>query len=404
MPPTAIIPFRMNKKALFLILAFISSFTTASASDSTACTFSHKPEWHIGVETAPAWVPGTNDFLRGDNPYGQKVNATLSTDIRGGFKFNPSSKKGRLYRGAYQGIGIGVNTFFAGNLLGTPLSAYVYQGAPVARFNKNLWLGYEWQFGIACGWKPYDQQTPENHAPVSTSVTAHMGLGFKIHYEISSRWQLSAGVAARHYSNGNTSWPNRGVNSIGATIGVAYVLNPQEDFHGTLSSVDEEADRQRWKYDLMLFGAWRKRALVINHDPLVLPGKFGIAGMQFSPMLHLNRMVSVGPAIDFMWDESAGLSKYKVDGSYGDNIKFYRPPFGKQISVGASAHAELTMPIFTINAGLGFDFIKPKSERRFYQSLTLKTFVSKNLYLNIGYRLGRFKDPQNLMLGIGLRL
>ena len=39
--------------------------------------------------------------------------------------------------------------------------------------------------------------------------------------------------------------------------------------------------------------------------------------------------------------------------------------FGKQLSVGVSAHAELTMP---------------------------------------SYRLGNFKDPRNLMLGVGFRL
>ena len=49
-----------------------------------------------------------------------------------------------------------------------------------------------------------------------------MGLGVKLHYALSQRWTLSLGVDGVHYSNGNTSWPNAGVNSIGATIGVAY--------------------------------------------------------------------------------------------------------------------------------------------------------------------------------------
>ena len=73
------------------------------------------------------------------------------------------------------------------------------------------------------------------------------------------------------------------------------------------------------------------------------------------------------------------------------------------MSLGASIHAELTMPIFTINAGIGYDFLKPQGEERFFQTLSLKTFVTKNLYINTGYRLGNFKDPQNLMLGLGIR-
>lgn len=62
------------------------------------------------------------------------------------------------------------------------------------------------------------------------------------------------------------------------------------------------------------------------------------------------------------------------------------------------------MPIFSVNVGIGYDIINPKGDKAFYQSLTLKTFVTRNLYLNAGYSLGSFKDPQNLMLGIGIRI
>ena len=66
--------------------------------------------------------------------------------------------------------------------------------------------------------------------------------------------------------------------------------------------------------------------------------------------------------------------------------------------------AELTMPIFAISAGLGYDLLSPHGEMRFYQMLTVKAFVTDNIFLNAGYRLGNFKDPQNLMLGIGARI
>ena len=135
-----------------------------------------------------------------------------------------------------------------------------------------------------------------------------------------------------------------------------------------------------------------------------MSGKFGIVGFQFSPLRKLNRYVAVGPSLDLQWDESAGIEPYWVEGTTGNDIKFERPPFGKQISVGLSAHAELTMPIFSVNAGIGYDFVNPKGDRRFYQSLALKTFVTNNLFLNVGYRLGDFKTPQNLMLGVGVRL
>lgn len=61
------------------------------------------------------------------------------------------------------------------------------------------------------------------------------------------------------------------------------------------------------------------------------------------------------------------------------------------------------MPIFAVNVGLGYDIINPRGDKAFFQSLTLKTFVTGHIYINTGYRLGDFKDPQNLMLGLGYR-
>ncbi|MDE6479287.1 MAG: acyloxyacyl hydrolase [Muribaculaceae bacterium] len=394
----------MKRQTLLVAVTCILAFTL-SAADSIPGGFSLPLRWRAGVEMSSGWVPGTSSFMRGENPSGSCINSTLSGDARVGFSYDQASLPGMLYKGLYQGLGIGVNSYFHEKTLGTPVSVYVFQGAPFAKIGRCLWLGYEWEFGAAFGWKHYNEQSTENTAPVSTSVTAHMGIAAKFHYHVSDRWKLSAGVNLRHYSNGNTSFPNRGVNSVGAVVGVEYNFNLEHnDCPNPSNKMIDEADKGKWVFDVMAFGACRKRVLVIDNSPAILPGKFGVFGMQFSPLRQLNRYVAVGPAIDFMWDESADLTPNWVEGSYGENILFRRPKFGDQISVGASAHAELTMPVFTLNAGLGYDFVKPSKERRFYQSLTLKTFITQNIYLNVGYRLARFHDPQNLMLGLGVRL
>lgn len=393
---------------------------TSASGDTIPSAFSRPLQWRIGAEVSPVLVPGTSSYLEGDNPADKPIDAGLSGSIRADFSFSPATREGILYRGAYQGIGISLGSYADDGVLGTPVSTFVYQGAPIVRFSNRLWLGYEWQFGAAFGWKHSNEEVAENNAVVSTAVTAHMGLGVKLHYRLSDKWQMSVGIGAHHYSNGNTSWPNAGVNTIGASIGIARVINPDnDDFvagaasgngksarEKEYSEIKKEADRHRWLYDIMVFGAWRKRIVNVGEpvESELIPGRFGILGIQLSPMYRLDRRFAVGPALDVQWDESAGLTPYWVDGSYDDNIKFERPPFGKQLSVGLSGHAELTMPIFTINAGLGYDIVCPNGNKRFYQSLALKTFLTKKLYLNVGYRLGGFKEPQNLMLGFGVRL
>jgi len=391
-----------------IIRAAVAAFTVLSTltgyADSIPEFFENTPEWHIGVNVQPEWIPATNDFLKGANQESRTVRGSFSGGLRADMSFNPQSRYGRLFPNLYQGIGIDVRSFSASRLLGTPISAYVYQGAPVAHISDRLWLGYEWQFGAAIGWKHDNQENEYYNSAISTSVTAHLGLGLKLHYSLSERWRMYVGIAATHFSNGNTSLPNAGVNAIGASIGMTYIINPQQQSEPASAELIAETDRQRWIFDITAFGAWRSRAIILNGSPKLCPGNFGVAGLQFSPMRKFNRWFAAGPALDIQYDESSGLAPYWIEGSFDENIKFIRPPFVKQLAIGLSAHSEFIMPIFTVNAGLGYNLLNPEGEKRFYQSLTLKTFVYNNIYLNVGYRLGNFKDPQNLMLGIGVRL
>lgn len=368
--------------------------------------------WQVGIELSGGSVPATNNFLRGMNSESRIVDATFSGSVRCDFSFDPDSRQGILYRGAYQGLGLGYRSFCASSLLGTPITAFIYQGAPVFRFSRKLWLGYEWRFGAAFGWK-YCHVEPDGYyledsnmnAVVSTPVTAYMGIALKLHYMLSPRWEVSAGAEGMHFSNGNTSWPNAGVNAIGAVLGISYMFDHAESVPAKdAASLEAEADRQRWMLDMMAYGAWRKRQVLADDQGQLCPGRFGVVGLQVAPMRSFNRWVAAGLALDMQYDESAGLAPYWVEGTSGDEIKFYRPPFGKQLSLGISAHAELTMPIFSVNVGVGYDMLSPLGNQRFYQSLSLKTFVTRKLFLNVGYRLGDFKYPQNLMLGAGIRL
>ncbi len=206
-----------------------------------------------------------------------------------------------------------------------------------------------------------------------------------------------------HYSNGNTSWPNPGVNSIGGRAGLIYTFDSRAT-QATLSDMTgTEPVKPHFSYDLVIYGAARKRMLHIDSDPQLLPGRFGIAGLNFAPMYNFNRFLRAGISADIQYDESSGLGKYYVEGTYGDNIKFRRPDFFHQVSAGLSARGELVMPIFSINAGMGYNIIGNSDSRNFYQVLALKVNVWQHLFLHIGYQLNSFRNPNNLMIGLGYR-
>lgn len=359
--------------------------------------------YNVGAKGEAFYVPQTNIFLEGENSKGREISSGAAADIRAGFSFYARSRFGMLYHGIYQGLGVGVTVFGGTNLLGTPVSAYVYQGAPIIHFSPLLWVGYEWEFGAAFGWKHYEKDADESNVAVSTSVTARMGIGIKFYWSLSDRLLLSVGAEGRHFSNGNTSWPNKGVNSLGLSVGLSYLLAKPQNYVAAPQWLADEADRKTVFVDAIVYGSWRKRAVELETETDLCPGVFGVLGLQLSPMLRLNRWVAAGVSLDMQYDESAGLAPYWVDGTYDDEIRFERPPLGKQLNMGLSAHAELTTPIFAVNAGVGYDFINPVGNNRFYQMLTLKTFVTDRMFLNVGYRLADFKQPSNLMLGVGYR-
>ena len=73
----------------------------------------------------------------------------------------------------------------------------------------------------------------------------------------------------------------------------------------------------------------------------------------------------------------------------------------KQLTLGLSARAELVMPIFTLNVGLGYGLVGSWETRLLYQTVNLKTYVYEGAYINVGYRMNKFRSPSNLMLGVG---
>lgn len=407
-------------KFLKVFLSIINILTPVAASgasaeaevdcasgDSIVGAFSAPMQWRIGGEVAPAYVVPTHPSLTGDNLYGDRVYASLAGTMRCDFSFNARSREGMLYSGLYQGVGVDMRTFFAQRYLGSPVSVYVYQGAPVKHFGEKLWLGYEWRFGAAMNWadRTHDFDNGFIRGVISTRVTAHMGVGLKLWYAATNRWHLCVGFDVLHFSNGNTSFPNSGINQAGLSVGASYVLNPQKAESPSVE-METQADKGRWMYDILVYGAWRRRVLEYEDTERLLKGRYAVAGLQFTPMRKLNRYFAVGAALDVKYDRSTGLVPYWRGGHYSGYYyvgEFDRVPFGKQLSVGLAAVGELTMPIFSVSAGVGYDVLSPVGENRFFQILAVKAFITRNLYLNAGYRLGNFKTPHNLMLGVGFR-
>lgn len=357
---------------------------------------------HFGFDVRGDYVAPEREAVSNAYIGGPERDAAASLHLKYSFSYSDLTRTGRLYPGAYQGIGVGATSFFANGLTGMPVSAYLFQGAPIFRIAPKLTFDYEWNFGASFGWKRYNEHDNPINVIVGSPVNAYINLGFMLNYRLSDRWNVVAGVDMTHYSNGNTSWPNPGVNMIGGRAGVVYTFNSGSQTGTLADNMEIEPVKPHISYDLVIYGAVRKKMTDIDDWPQVLPGHFGIAGLNFAPMYNFNRFLRAGVSLDVQYDESSDIDSYWAGGT-DEDVKFYRPPFFHQVSWGLSARGELVMPIFSINAGMGYNFIGNSDAKNFYQVLALKAYLTRSFFLHIGYQLNSFKNPNNLMIGVGYR-
>ena len=355
----------------------------------------------IEFDYKPGAILHTNDFLRGNNPEVRTMNHNISYHLKYAFSAPEQSREARIYRDAYQGVGISYNDF--NHQLGNPVNVYLFQGARVTSLGSRMSLNYEWNLGLAFGWKPYDEDSNPDNRVIGSKVTAYIGLDFYARWILSRYVDVKFGIGAAHYSNGNTQYPNLGLNTAQLSVGTAYYINRHTCRllyrHEQLPSVEHSVI-----YDLVLFGAWRQRGVYEDGYPYALNGKSAVMGFNFNPMYNLNHWLRLGASLDGIYDRTANLY-YDVNYINPDtNDQYHRPSASKQMTLGMSARVEFTMPYFDINFGIGHNFLNAKNDfGGVYEVLALKAHVTRRAMLHIGYSLKDFHTPKHLMLGMGWR-
>lgn len=359
----------------------------------------------IEVEAIPGRIIHTNDFLRGFNPEVRTMNHSFLAKLKYAFAPPENSEQALIYKGVYQGVGLAIHDF--NPQLGNPVSAYIFQGATIKTLASRLSLNYEWDFGLTYGWKAHDWETNPENRVIGSKMTAYIDVDIYLRWMLSKNWDVNIGASLTHYSNGNTSIPNAGLNVVAAKASVAYYINRSRMQPKTrpLPPVD-----RYWLWDLTLYGAWKKKGVDTEVGAYALPGTYGVIGFTLNPLYHVNHWLNMGASLDGSYDGSANqeinsqaLSKTYWSGSEAD---IYPAPWYRKVALGLSARTEFVMPYFTINFGIGHNLVNASTHdmEGFYEILALKVNVLRQAYLHIGYSLYDFYYPNNLMLGIGVHL
>ncbi len=362
--------------------------------------FSHRFIHRIGIETRPSYIFPTHPFLRGENEYLTPIRHAISNHIKYSFQFQPGSDADRIYGGAYQGIGLAHFYFRRHKQLGNPVAFHLFQGARITKLTQALSLNYEWNFGLSVGWKPYDYLTNSYNRIIGSKLNAYLNANFYLNWILSPQWNLTTGIALTHFSNGNTNYPNAGLNTVGLQLGLVYNLNKKQEFLSSPSFIP--AFPRHISYDLVLFGSWRKKGVHWEDKQVASPDTYTVLGFNFAPMYNLGYKFRLGVSLDGVYDGSANV--YPKEDFYNFPQEFSKPSLNKQFALGISGRWEYVMPYFTVGVGMGVNVIHGGGDlKAFYQVLALKTEITRNTFLHIGYNLKNFETPNFLMLGVGVR-
>lgn len=347
----------------------------------------------IAADAVPATIFHTNDFLRGGNEETRTMNHDMTFTLKYAFMNHDEVRPGSIHQGAYQGVGLARHEF--NRWLSNPISVYLFYGAPIINFSRRVSLNYEWNLGMAFGWNAYDEETNPENKVIGSKVTAYIDVDMYLRWMMSRYLDFNAGLSLSHFSNGNTTYPNLGLNTCGIRLGLAYYINRQ--MPPATPVVRESYPSCRGLYtDVILYGAWKPGVGHQGDEYYLLPGRYAVMGFNVNPMYRLNPWLSLGASLDGVYDRSASREN--------DYTEEPDHTFRRQVALGLSARSEFAMPYFSINFGVGTYLLGNRNNfRGVYEVLALKIHASRRAMVHIGYSLVDFKTPNNLMIGLGWR-
>lgn len=390
-------------RIIFIGALLFVSYITYAQEKTDSLSFSHRFRHRIETEIRPGYILPTNSFFRGENNQWKPIRNSFSAHLKYSFQNHPNTCEDRIYGGAYQGVGLAYYNFGRSEEIGNPIALYLFQGARIKQLNPRLSLNYEWNLGLSCNWKPYDPIYNHYNQVIGSKVNAYLNVNFYFAWMLSPLVDITSGISLTHFSNGNTNIPNAGLNTVGLKVGLVYNFNRKENaIRNSLDKPVIPLFPRHVSYDLVLFGSWRSKGIRFGDDYLASPHKHTVLGFNFAPMYNISYKGRVGISLDGYYDGSANI--YSKDYIIGTTPEFFKPSIDKQLALGLSGRAEYVMPYFTVGIGLGANILHKGGDlKAFYQIVSLKTEITRNSFIHIGYSLHNFHTPNFLMLGIGFR-
>jgi hypothetical protein len=365
-------------------------------------------------ETQDTTVPDSpNLFLRGDVEYGWIVGAgenlpegideVLGGSIEVGWQTTGSAAYDNIL--GYPAFGFGFLTygFPQTGVLGKPNAFYMFYNAPFHRW-KNFRLNYIIRLGMSYNWQPSDPVSNAGNLVLGSFRNLYIAAGFEGQYYIGERVSVSAGIKFSHFSNGQSSLPNAGMNLLTPHIGVKYDFNGGERPSYTKLPKPDYTPEKHMEYYVQL-GNGIRQIFFDSAQTGVVPKtgvSYPVINISAAAQYQFGWTGKFGGGLDFIY-WGAYNPQYEVGAGGIAQAKKY--PFGDYLQLGIFVSYEFVLNNFSIYAQPGWRVIRKEYEGMptdFYQHLGLKYHI-RNLSLGVAIRAINFGQAEYIEWAVGYR-
>jgi len=272
----------------------------------------------------------------------------------------------RVYN--YPEIGIGLShTNLTKSYLGNPTALYSFINLPLTHESK-LKLNLGIHLGFAWGFNPFLEEDQRNVA-IGSKCAAYASINLNTSFRISQNLELLLYAGGYHYSNGNTSKPNKGLNMLGAETGLRYRLpiSPTELNTEPVTPIVKSSS-------IMTFGAWgwKKEA---THSFQIYVGS--ISTGYYRTVSNKSRL-------------SAGIDLFDDEGALYFSMK--ENTLRNILAVGVFGGHELTFNQFSIVTQVGIYLRNPNPVDPFYyERLGIRYMIAKRIIPSISIKAHQMK-------------
>ena len=366
----------------------------------------------LRVAYESGYVLPLGDFVQGDNAAGSPIEYFQAGAIELGWQSDGTEDWQHMYKLPNYGIGIYTADFYNDDELGQPNAIYGWWSAPYKRWRRSD-LRAKLGFGLAWNWQAFDQFENPWQNIIGSQRTVYIEAGLHYNYYLSSRWELLGGFDFVHFSNGKTTVPNVGINTVAPRVTVQYNFNKEPIDYEHIKKIGEEIpkyDKSNEVYFVLAGGVKNvKFDTTGGTDPeaTFLNEYYGIGNFSAAYQRQLHWKHKIGGGLDISYDGTHGVT-VNVD-TVNQTWEKVDPPAGQKVYVGLYFSYEWVMHRWSVILQPGYVIYRtefPNLVSKFYQRAGLRYGFGKDYryFAGINIRATNFSVADYIEWAVGYRI